>query len=346
MSSEIRQAMPRLFYLQNTAIELFFKDHTSVFFNFHTGGQRGRDEIYRRLCKNLRLPFKISPTRRLQESGIVSQWKRGEISNFQYLMHVNTIAGRTYNDVSQYPVFPWVIHDFTSKTLDLRNPGIYRDLSKPMGALNPDRLEAIDERFENPLPDVPPFHYGSHYSSPGIVNYFLVRVEPYATLALAQQGGRFDLPDRLFDSVQKAWHLSYTQLSDVKELIPEFFCNARFLRNSNRLRLGVKQNGEAVGDVVLPPWAKGCPERFVRLHRQALESPIVSRRLHLWIDLIFGASQKGHRAEDAKNLFYYLTYPGQVDVSLITEPKTREATLAQISSFGQTPSQVFTTPHP
>ena len=32
----------------------------------------------------------------------------GEISNFQYLMHLNTLAGRSYNDLTQYPVFPWV----------------------------------------------------------------------------------------------------------------------------------------------------------------------------------------------------------------------------------------------
>lgn len=24
-------------------------------------------------------------------------------------MHLNTISGRTYNDVTQYPVFPWIL---------------------------------------------------------------------------------------------------------------------------------------------------------------------------------------------------------------------------------------------
>eukprot|EP00954_Amorphochlora_amoebiformis_P013511 1061772-Amorphochlora_amoeboformis.AAC.1 len=59
-----------------------------------------------------------------------------------------------------------------------------------MGMINPSRCEIFEERYENPLPDVPPFHYGSHYSSPAVVNYFLVRVEPYSTLARTQQGGR------------------------------------------------------------------------------------------------------------------------------------------------------------
>jgi len=34
----------------------------------------------------------------------MQKWVQQEISNFEYLMHLNTIAGRTYNDLSQYPV--------------------------------------------------------------------------------------------------------------------------------------------------------------------------------------------------------------------------------------------------
>lgn len=41
--------------------------------------------------------------------------QRGEISNFQYLMHLNTLAGRSYNDLMQYPVFPWVLADYDSE---------------------------------------------------------------------------------------------------------------------------------------------------------------------------------------------------------------------------------------
>lgn len=35
---------------------------------------------------------------------VVQKWVQREISNFEYLMQLNTIAGRTYNDLSQYPV--------------------------------------------------------------------------------------------------------------------------------------------------------------------------------------------------------------------------------------------------
>lgn len=50
-------------------------------------------------------------------------------------------AGRTYNDLNQYPVFPWVLADYTSEVLDFNSAATFRDLSKPVGALNPKRLE-------------------------------------------------------------------------------------------------------------------------------------------------------------------------------------------------------------
>ena len=63
---------------------------------------------------------------------MTKRWIRGEISNFHYLMMINTRAGRTFNDLTQYPVFPWVIADYKSSELDLTNPRVFRDLSKPM----------------------------------------------------------------------------------------------------------------------------------------------------------------------------------------------------------------------
>ena len=87
-----------------------------------------------------------SPAELLQTSGLVKKWVRREISNFDYLIQLNTIAGRTYNDLSQYPVFPWLLTDYTSAELDLNNPDVYRDLTKPIGALNEARAKEIKEK--------------------------------------------------------------------------------------------------------------------------------------------------------------------------------------------------------
>lgn len=88
-----------------------------------------------------------SPQKLLRISNLTQRWVRREITNFDYLMQLNTIAGRTYNDLAQYPVFPWVITDYESEELDLENPAVFRDLSKPIGALNPERLEDLQIRY-------------------------------------------------------------------------------------------------------------------------------------------------------------------------------------------------------
>lgn len=62
-------------------------------------------------------------------------------------MNLNTLAGRSYNDLMQYPVFPWIVADYSSPELDLSNPASFRDLSKPMGAQTTERLEQFKKRF-------------------------------------------------------------------------------------------------------------------------------------------------------------------------------------------------------
>lgn len=90
---------------------------------------------------------------------------------------VSISVGRTYNDLSQYPVFPWVLTNYDSSELDLSLPSNYRDLSKPVGALNPSRKQYFEERYANWEHDsIPPFHYGTHYSTAAFTLNWLLRL--------------------------------------------------------------------------------------------------------------------------------------------------------------------------
>lgn len=72
---------------------------------------------------------------------VQNAWVHGKVSNLEYLLYLNFAAGRTFNDLAQWPVFPWVLRDYASPVLDLEADATFRDLSKPMGALgHPDRL--------------------------------------------------------------------------------------------------------------------------------------------------------------------------------------------------------------
>ena len=44
-------------------------------------------------------------------------------------MMLNSLSGRSYHDLSQYPVFPWVITDYSSPILNCGNATIYRPLN-------------------------------------------------------------------------------------------------------------------------------------------------------------------------------------------------------------------------
>jgi len=289
------------------------------------------------------------------------KWVQGQISNFEYLIHLNTLAGRSYNDLTQYLIFPWILKDYTSNELNLENPDTFRDLSKPMGIQNAEREKEFCQRFLDLEEDAksnpqapPPFNYGTHYSSAGIILHYLIRLQPFAETHIRLQGGKFDQADRLFSSVHQSW-LSASGTSgqdntqDVKELIPEFFYLPEFLENINHYDFGWPEHAntnEKVDNVILPTWAKGCPRNFIRLHRKALECRYVSERLHEWIDLIFGYKQTGKAAKEACNTFFYLTYEGAVNLEAIQDPKLYKAFVQQIHEYGQTPSQLFQKPHP
>lgn len=275
-------------------------------------------------------------------------WCRGLVSNFDYLLYLNIVAGRSFNDLAQWPVMPWVLRDYSNPTLDLGDPGVYRDLSRPVGALNAERLRVLRERMKQMKDSgVTPFLYGTHYSAPGYVLYWLLRAAPAHHLRL--QNGRFDAPDRLFHSIAESWDSVLTSSADVKELTPEFFAHdGDFLRNLRGLALGVRQKDNiALGDVILPRWSSGSPETFLRLHRAALEGPYVSSRLNDWIDLVFGYKQTGPAAEAADNVFHPMTYEGAAaGIATETDPVKLASLEAQINEFGQTPRQLFLEPHP
>ena len=57
---------------------------------------------------------------------LTKQWCSGKIGNFHYLTMLNKAAGRSFNDLMQYPVAPFILSDYTSQIIDLENPSIYR----------------------------------------------------------------------------------------------------------------------------------------------------------------------------------------------------------------------------
>lgn len=84
--------------------------------------------VLARKMTNLTIHYLRAP-RAFDFSCAQDDWVQRRISTFEYLMLLNSYAGRSFNDLTQYPVFPWVLKDFTSPVLRLDNPDSYRGIA-------------------------------------------------------------------------------------------------------------------------------------------------------------------------------------------------------------------------
>ncbi|KAH8110236.1 BEACH domain-containing protein [Phellopilus nigrolimitatus] len=364
---------------RDVALEFYFKDSRSLLIVFPN--KKRRQEMTDKLTSSIAArSISLSRSPLLQRTPLLGRmsskalsgirdelstaqrkWQAREISNFTYISILNQSSGRTPGDATQYPVFPWVLADYSSETLDLTSTSTFRDLSRPMGALSEARREAARQRYDS-LKSVEetPFHYGTHFSSSMIVCHFLIRLEPFTHMFKTLQVRRkvtqliYDLRREIcFSDLPRAYHSASQDLrGDVRELIPEFFTCPEFLQNSANLDFGVQQDtGKKIHDVKLPPWAKEDPLLFIIEHRKALESDYISENLPAWIDLIWGYKQRDADSLNACKfyfmheynliIFYYLQ-----DLDSIKDELEREATVGIIHNFGQTPRKLFDAPHP
>lgn len=145
------------YLLRYTAIEIFFNDSVApIFFNFSS--QKDAKDVGT-LIVTTRNESLFAKGSNKDKSGVIpfvdrrvavemaetarESWRKREMTNFEYLMILNTLSGRSYNDLTQYPVFPWVLADYSSETLDFNKSSTFRDFTKPVGALDPKRFEVL-----------------------------------------------------------------------------------------------------------------------------------------------------------------------------------------------------------
>ncbi|KAK8834126.1 hypothetical protein M9Y10_013265 [Tritrichomonas musculus] len=319
----------RRFLHQQIGAEIFTNKRRGFFFIF------GSKALRKKFISKMNLSG-VKYIKKIDE--FTNSWKSGKITNYEYLFWVNMLSGRSFNDIAQYPVFPWVLSDYSSETINLNDPSVYRDLTKTIGALNQTRLENL-QMIHNDLKkdeslSIPLSLFRLHYSTPGYVIYFLIRKEPFTSLHIELQGGKFDHAMRLFSSIHDSFNSVISSNPDYRELIPEFFSTSEFLINADHFDLG-----KDVNDVVLPKWARNASQ-FIAMNRIALESSYVSLKLNKWIDLVFGCKQQDF---ESANLFHPYSDPYYFDSA---DKSKHEEIMLHAANFGVNPVRLFSHPHP
>jgi hypothetical protein len=271
-------------------------------------------------------------------------WINGALDNFTYLCICNRRGLRSLADYTQYYVFPWIIADYNTSQLESAPPESFRDLALPMGQIGVERAKRFDSVFaESDFS----YLYGTHYMHFGVVLYFLFRLDPFCLFSLHLHRG-WDHRNRLFYNVYESWvSAAYTSPSDVKELVPEFFCVPEMFENPGGLPLTTTTEGRDVERVDLGTFCRN-PHDFVHKMRHFLQGEHVSQHLPSWIDLVFGCKSRGDGAVKAKNLFHPLCYVTHDDTEQIESDDQieREAAVTSVINFGQCCHQAFTGPHP
>ncbi|KAK8898473.1 hypothetical protein M9Y10_000762 [Tritrichomonas musculus] len=165
-------------------------------------------------------------------SGLFEAWDSHKISTYSYLFYLNIISGRSFNCLLIYPVFPWVISDYKSDKIDIGNPHIYRDFTKPTCLLNDKQQRYYKTTVENGDKNFKGEHQSPHFSNPYIVSGFLKRVEPFGTIDAILNNQNNHRKPKSFDSLADTWDSVSNDVFDNRELTPEFFSNEFIFKES------------------------------------------------------------------------------------------------------------------
>jgi len=347
---EITEIVLKRYNLLRQSCEIYFKNSKSIYISLFRRRylQQFMSDLkyYRTKNPNLHYEIIVNPEKYFADRKFKEAWVSGHLTNFEYLMLLNKYSGRSFNDLSQYPVFPWAIQDYTSENINLGNINTYRQFDKTIAGMTPDKRKRAEEK-ELILSNEgeKPYQFGTHYLPGRIVLGYMLRLEPYASLLVKFEKGH-DAAARMFHVLKDAWDSGLRDPADNKELIPEFFYLPDIFANYNQYAFGTKiQESETeikyvrVDQVVLPTWAKTA-HIFVKNNALALESRLASLALDKWIDLIFGENQQESK--------FYNVFKPFCDEETIASMKIKpnESQLTEIQEFGMNPIKLFREKHP
>ncbi|XP_076442450.1 WD repeat-containing protein 81-like [Babylonia areolata] len=253
-----------------------------------TGYTDEDESVYLKGCQFLQQQGYMS----LAQSSItelVNSWVERRISNFQYLLTLNHMAGRRMNDPNNHPVLPWV--------MDFSHPHDgYRDFTKSKFRLNKgdrqlDFTFGLESSYSNTGSsnhdsDTIPHHVSDVLSD---ITYYVYKARRMPKSILCSHVRTVWVPHEYPASMQRMHDWT------PDECIPEFFTDPQLFQSIHT----------DLPDLEIPAWCSSTRE-FVIRHMATLESERVSEQLHHWIDLTFGFKLSGKAAVQAKNVYLQL----------------------------------------
>ena len=293
--------LPRYSVNGENGFEIFFKGGKSKLITF-------RQNVTKSVFPVQKMRNLITPSL----AALTKKWVNREMSNFEYLMNLNMLSGRSFNNIEQYPVMPWIIDDYESPKFDLFDSMFLRDLRKPISQEGQERLMRIIKSMQD-SGNATNFSLPGSILRPEDIKSMLCRLNPFSN---------FDVESPA-SSIKEIFQKATNDDECFSEIPPEFY----FLPEAF-----IKTRPEStIPDMKMPDWASNNPYAFVYYNRKALESDLVSATINQWIDLVWGIKQRGPGAISAFNKFNSAAYLPSSEKS---------------NPLGFIPMQLFSEPHP
>ena len=378
--SEIEEIIEKRCLLMWIAVEIYLKNGKSYFLNLLSS--KNKDILLNLFEKVSSLKNLIHKKEFLESNKQINKgWKKGGVSTYENLLLLNKYASRSFNDSSQYPVFPWILsgnYDKIDKINLINNieetnndedellKSSLRIFKYPLCMQNQEkRNESIEKYIED---DEFKHHFGIHYSTSSFVYYYLMRQQPYSNLMIKLQNYQQENSNRMFLCLADS-NLTLQGSKDSRELIPELFTNFEYFINLNCDYFGVKFDESIVDDhnilskntqfnlSNINPFTKYA--YFILEHKKLLNSKIISKSINDWIDNIFGIGQYPSKAKEREigcNIYMESTYEQHMNlkkkyIEYIEQAKTSDkkkkifksflVDINLVVNFGQVPYQIF-----
>ena len=381
--NEIEEIIKRTFVYNSQAIEIFLKNGKSYLFNLFEEYylEKFYGIIEEHIKDNFDFIFTKEPKVTFEKNGYTKQWENNEITNYQYLLLINKYSGRTYNDINQYPIFPWIFlttkyFNLTKKSNDDNNENsnknenekdtkiCFRNMKYFMMTQTEEGRENAIQNYkdlENESPNKG-YHFALHYSTCGFVLLYLVRISPFMDTHIGFQSGKFDNPNRLISNIEELLDIMY-ESKENRELIPELFTTIEYFYNLNYIFLGIRTLSPSKLVNNMNASLFNSLDKYIYYNRLFLNNRTKDKnkgfpkcKIYHWINLIFG-SRQFPTSLNSLNKFEKYTYRQNISLTKSYEKYrlrnyTREQVIKSIQSkksrilnFGQCPEQLFNSKH-
>ena len=159
--SQLEQVFRRRFALMSQGLEIFTREKKSYFFNLLTEPSfnsfyntlKGTIFRYNKAAPHKKIDLVDDPKSEFKNRKIFEAWSSGDLSTQEFLLLVNKYSGRSFNDFAQYPIFPWILNDYSCSSDDFKKKTEknetdgFRDLLLNSAILSEKKLNYVKDQF-------------------------------------------------------------------------------------------------------------------------------------------------------------------------------------------------------